>query len=212
MIRHVNKQSKDTLRWVRKAMASDTYPNLHNVCVKDDWVIATNGYQVHKARIQHTFPLADGCYKLAFYEDMVFFEKENVESYPDVEKAFPVGEPAVRFAATASLLETVISMPFGKYENGLVVFELYADVDGRQQPYIIRNVKGDKVAALMPASGRNTKGLSVCTWVLDDEDYNSWEAGCGDDRSFVFESGTPEENGFRHCPYCGNILRVNGEV
>ena len=47
----------------------------------------------------------------------------------------------------------------------------------------------------------------TCTWTQnDDEDDSYWAAACCD-RLFVFNDGTPSENGFAFCPYCGRELR-----
>lgn len=204
---YVSSYVKDGLRWVRKAMSDDNHPRLQVVQVKDGCVIAANGFQIHKARLgQNGCCVEDGYYKMAFHKDMAFFEPEEVEKYPDIDSIFPVGEPVVRFAATAALLRKVLAMPFSEFESPLVVFELYANVDGHRQPYVIRSSKGDSVALLMPAHVKNEKGLSECLWRLEDEERNAWQAGCNE-RIFIFESGTPTENHFARCPYCGGPLR-----
>ena len=44
-----------------------------------------------------------------------------------------------------------------------------------------------------------------CTWKYYEEyDAGYWETLCGD--AFQFADGTPQENNFRFCPYCG--LRI----
>lgn len=43
------------------------------------------------------------------------------------------------------------------------------------------------------------------TWILDDEDANSWECSkCGD--LLLINDGTPYENGWFFCPHCGTKL------
>ena len=42
-----------------------------------------------------------------------------------------------------------------------------------------------------------------CCWSQDRDD-GSWATGCGE--LFVFTDGTPKENGFKFCPYCGRTL------
>ena len=46
----------------------------------------------------------------------------------------------------------------------------------------------------------------VCIWKEENEfDYTFWETDCK--QSFMFtEGGTPAENDFAYCPYCGKIL------
>ena len=45
---------------------------------------------------------------------------------------------------------------------------------------------------------------AVCEWKEDDID-GKWDTGCGESHSF--ESGGPEENGHKFCPYCGRKLQ-----
>lgn len=43
----------------------------------------------------------------------------------------------------------------------------------------------------------------TCRWLIDPDNITSeiWETACGN--TFIFERGTPSENGFNFCPYCG---------
>jgi hypothetical protein len=43
-------------------------------------------------------------------------------------------------------------------------------------------------------------------WLFENERY---ETSCGE--AFVFETGTPKENGFTFCPYCGKRIEYGGE-
>jgi hypothetical protein len=48
-----------------------------------------------------------------------------------------------------------------------------------------------------------------CEWCVDD--YAIWHTDCGNTdcgNAFYFEVGTPAENGFKFCPYCGKKLKV----
>ena len=45
--------------------------------------------------------------------------------------------------------------------------------------------------------------LGKCLWTNDPDD-DSWDTECGE--KFVFNEGTPIENDFHFCPYCGNHL------
>ena len=45
-------------------------------------------------------------------------------------------------------------------------------------------------------------------WVLENEDIDIWETGCGKNHYFKF--GGPELNDFDFCPYCGKAIK-NGE-
>jgi hypothetical protein len=46
-------------------------------------------------------------------------------------------------------------------------------------------------------------GLGKCVWTNDPDD-DSWDTACGE--KFVFNDGTPIENDFYFCPYCGKHL------
>ena len=61
------------------------------------------------------------------------------------------------------------------------------------------------LASLFAAHARKTP--RSCTWTQnDDEDDSYWAAACCD-HLFMFNDGTPSENGFAFCPYCGRELR-----
>ena len=44
----------------------------------------------------------------------------------------------------------------------------------------------------------------VCEWRLEDEEANLYLTGC-QQRQLIFE-GTPKENGYRYCHYCGKKI------
>lgn len=46
----------------------------------------------------------------------------------------------------------------------------------------------------------------VCEWKLEDEEANLYLTGC-QQRQLIFE-GTPKENGYIYCPYCGKKIKV----
>ena len=43
-----------------------------------------------------------------------------------------------------------------------------------------------------------------CKWTEDTDGY--WRSECGD--AFVFNEGTPPENGFNFCCFCGKEISV----
>ena len=45
-----------------------------------------------------------------------------------------------------------------------------------------------------------------CLWSHADDDTDLWETSCGNAASII--CGTPEENEFRHCCYCGGVLET----
>lgn len=46
----------------------------------------------------------------------------------------------------------------------------------------------------------------VCEWKLEDEEANLYVTKC-QQRHLIFE-GTPKDNGYKHCPYCGKKIKV----
>lgn len=46
----------------------------------------------------------------------------------------------------------------------------------------------------------------VCEWKLEDEEANLYVTKC-QQRHLIFE-GTPKDNGYTHCPYCGKKIKV----
>lgn len=46
----------------------------------------------------------------------------------------------------------------------------------------------------------------VCEWKREDEEANLYLTGC-QQRQLIFE-GTPKENGYRYCHYCGKKIKV----
>lgn len=49
----------------------------------------------------------------------------------------------------------------------------------------------------------------VCEWNLEDEEANLYLTGC-QQRQLLFD-GTPKENGYRYCPYCGKKIKIVGD-
>lgn len=45
-------------------------------------------------------------------------------------------------------------------------------------------------------------------WKLEDLESNLYVTGC-ENRQLIFE-GTPEENGYKYCPYCGRKIKRGG--
>jgi len=51
-------------------------------------------------------------------------------------------------------------------------------------------------------------GKGACKWTQDDID-EGWDTECGG--KFILETGSPHENKFAFCPYCGRYLAVQGK-
>jgi len=63
---------------------------------------------------------------------------------------------------------------------------------------------------------RQMKDGLHCLWSRADEDSDCWETSCGN--AFCINDGTPKENNFSFCAYCGkpliedsDLLPVDGE-
>jgi hypothetical protein len=61
------------------------------------------------------------------------------------------------------------------------------------------------------AMGRLTSGTGepagdVCMWEQIDDEGSDWESFCGD--AWYFESGSPQENNIKFCPFCGRRVEV----
>lgn len=48
------------------------------------------------------------------------------------------------------------------------------------------------------------QGEETCKWMLDDDEYGVWETRCGE--AIVFETETPQANGYKYCHYCGKQI------
>ena len=50
---------------------------------------------------------------------------------------------------------------------------------------------------------KNEQSELYCIWIEDDDGV--YQTSCL--HSFEFMDGTPERNGIKYCPYCGNLIR-----
>lgn len=50
------------------------------------------------------------------------------------------------------------------------------------------------------------KADDVCEWRLCDEEANVYDTSCRNPHILI--NGTPEENNYRFCPYCGKKIKV----
>ena len=46
----------------------------------------------------------------------------------------------------------------------------------------------------------------VCEWLIDDDDDNCYDTSCRE--YFIILDGTPEDNCFNHCVYCGGKIET----
>lgn len=94
-------------------------------------------------------------------------------------------------------LETFLRMNQISHDSKLA-FDLmeYAD--------FIEQSNKDAVQALKSVLEGNHD--DVCEWKIEDEEANLYLTGC-QQRQLLFD-GTPKENGYRYCPYCGKKIKV----
>lgn len=52
------------------------------------------------------------------------------------------------------------------------------------------------------------KQKTECEWKLEDLEQNLYATEC-ENRQLIFE-GTPEENGYKYCTYCGRKIKAGG--
>lgn len=48
-----------------------------------------------------------------------------------------------------------------------------------------------------------------CTWKMEDVNGDVYDTDCGN--CFQFNDGSPEENKFKFCPYCGRHVKEKTE-
>ena len=79
---------------------------------------------------------------------------------------------------------------------------------GTPQAHMAANVIAE-LRAELAAQGQDAapaERSKSCLWSHADDDTDLWETSCGN--AFSIIDGTPEENEFRHCCYCGGVLET----
>ena len=61
----------------------------------------------------------------------------------------------------------------------------------------------DKAIQIVKGSGSDL--ALECKWKLEDEEVNLYATGCNE--YHLLCEGTPEENKYRYCPYCGKKIK-----
>ena len=78
------------------------------------------------------------------------------------------------------------------------------EVKEQHYPVQLSASDAEKIIALLKEQETKTG-----KWILDDEDANSWECSeCGG--LLIINDGTPNENDWYFCPYCGSKLEEQG--
>lgn len=89
------------------------------------------------------------------------------------------------------VVERLEEMSYERLENNGMGGELVVNLDDA-----IEIVRGDR------------EPEPECEWKLEDAEGNLYATGC-ENRQLIFE-GTPEENGYKYCPYCGRKIKRGG--
>lgn len=79
-------------------------------------------------------------------------------------------------------------------------FKKYYGENWNKAPYLVR--------AIEIVKGGGVEQKSECEWKLEDSESNLYVTECVN-RHLIFE-GTPEENGYKYCPYCGRKIKRGG--
>ena len=69
------------------------------------------------------------------------------------------------------------------------------------------NLKWDKAIEIVK---HGCVSDDFCEWRFEDEEANLYLTRC-QQRQLIFD-GTPKENGYRYCPYCGKKIKVVGDL
>ena len=84
-------------------------------------------------------------------------------------------------------------------ELGSAAYERYGN-DGMGGE---RVVNLDDAIEIVKGSGSDL--ALECKWKLEDEDVNLYATGCK--KYHLLDEGTPGENKYRYCPYCGKKIK-----
>ena len=68
----------------------------------------------------------------------------------------------------------------------------------------VHYVRLKEAIEIVKQGGVSDASDNVCEWKLEDEEANLYLTGC-QQRQLIFE-GTPKENGYRYCHYCGKKI------
>ena len=70
----------------------------------------------------------------------------------------------------------------------------------------VHYVRLNEAIEIVKQGGVSDASDNVCEWKLEDEEANLYLTGC-QQRQLIFE-GSPKENGYTYCPYCGKKIKV----
>ena len=70
----------------------------------------------------------------------------------------------------------------------------------------VHYVRLNEAIEIVKQGGVSDASDNVCEWKLEDEEANLYLTEC-QQRQLIFE-GSPKENGYTYCPYCGKKIKV----
>ena len=70
------------------------------------------------------------------------------------------------------------------------------------------NLGQQKEAFQMAINALENVSDDVCEWRLCDEESNVYDTSCRNPHILI--EGTPKENNYEYCPYCGKKIKVAG--
>ena len=68
----------------------------------------------------------------------------------------------------------------------------------------VHYIRLNEAVEIVKQGGVSDASDNVCEWKLEDEEANLYLTGC-QQRQLIFE-GSPKENGYRYCHYCGKKI------
>ena len=102
------------------------------------------------------------------------------------------------------ILTTIMEQPtayfVGKVVEELELHSFELGTDSLPAHYVRLN----DAIEIVKQGGVSDASDYVCEWRLEDEEANLYLTGC-QQRQLIFE-GTPKENGYRYCHYCGKKI------
>ena len=121
-----------------------------------------------------------------YHNKKVVVNDDLVKCIDDTETAYDIGNVVKELEENASRYTKKYVTPYGN--NG------YKDVKAISIHKAIEIVKQGGVSD------------DVCEWRLCDEESNVYDTSCRNPHILI--EGTPKENNYEYCPYCGKKIKV----
>ena len=107
------------------------------------------------------------------------------------------------------ILTTIIEQPTA-YDIDKVVGELELhSFELGTDTLPIHYVRLNKAIEIVKQGGISDASDYVCEWRLCDEEANVYDTSCRNPHILI--EGTPQENNYEFCPYCGKKIKIVGD-